>query len=85
MSKQTPTPREEYLTGRQAARSGQIIYDGDRFPVNFTRDVQKRVEKLAADWRVPRAEMIRYLVAAALPIIEATPIPKEDNQEGSEK
>jgi len=75
-------PREAYLTNRQVARSGRVVYDGREFPISFTRDVQARIQALAEAWRVPRSEMIRYLVAAALDATEATPIPKEDQQEG---
>jgi len=76
-------PREAYLTNRQIARSGRVVYDGREFPISFTRDVQSRIQGLADAWRVPRAEMIRYLVASALDVTEALPIPKEDQQEGS--
>jgi len=76
-------PREAYLTNRGIARSGRVVYDGREFPISFTRDVQARIQGLADAWRVPRAEMIRYLVASALDVTEALPIPKEDQQEGS--
>lgn len=80
----TENPREAYLTNRQIARSGRVVYDGREFPISFTRDVQARIQALADAWRVPRSEMIRYLTASALDLIEALPIPKEDQQEGSE-
>lgn len=75
------TPREIFLRGRQAARSGQVLYDGDKFPISFDRTTQDRLQKLAAAWRVPRAEMVRYLVAAAIDPAEALPVPQETKEE----
>jgi hypothetical protein len=77
----TQNPRDIYLEGRQRARSKQILYDGSKFPISFDRQTQQRVEKLAAAWRVPRAEMVRYLVASALDAAEAIPIPSDQKEE----
>lgn len=59
-------PWQVFTEGRQAARQGNVMYDGDKFPISFSRDVQERIEQLAEIWKVPRTEMVRYLVGVAL-------------------
>lgn len=75
------TPREVHLDRRKLARDGQTVYNGDKFPISFTREEQDRIEKLAHAWRVPRSEMVRYLVASALDEVEAMPIPTDDQEQ----
>lgn len=55
-------PRQTFLDERVVARSGVIVYDGDRFPIAFTREAQDRIDAMAEDHNVPRSAMIRWLV-----------------------
>lgn len=78
-------PREAHLDARKLAREGKVIYGGSKFLVSFDRATQERVETLAGKWRVPRAEIVRYLVAAALDKVEKIQVPKEDQEQEEAK
>jgi hypothetical protein len=58
-------PRTVFRQDRVKARGGEVVYDGDRFPIAFPRQIQDRIDALAVEWEVPRSAMIRWLVAYA--------------------
>lgn len=72
-------PRQAFLLSRRQARHGHVVYDGGRTPISFSRDTQDRVNELAAAWKVPRAEMVRFLVELALPIVDQFTEEEEDH------
>jgi hypothetical protein len=63
-------PRKTFLADRVTARGGQVVYDGDRFPIAFTREDQDRIDAMAAEKDVPRSAMIRWLVGYAFETID---------------
>lgn len=63
-------PREAFLADRVKARGGRVVYDGDRFPIAFTRKDQDRIDAMAEEQDVPRAQMIRWLVGYAFETID---------------
>ena len=75
------TPYEFFTENRRQARSGRSAYDTSRFPVSFDKSTQRRVKRLAKRWRIPMAEMVRYLVAAAIDSAEQIPVPKQPAEE----
>jgi len=75
------TPYEFFTENRRQSRSGRTVYDTSRFPISFDTRTQRRVKRLAKRWRIPMAEMVRYLVAAAVDSAEQIPVPKQQAQE----
>jgi hypothetical protein len=62
MPRKKMDPRETFRADRVRARGGKVVYDGDRFPIAFTRPVQDRIDQMAEEHNIPRSVMIRWLV-----------------------
>jgi DNA-binding MarR family transcriptional regulator len=74
------TPYDFFTENRRQSRSGRTVYDTSRFPISFDTRTQRRVKRLAKRWRIPMAEMVRFLVEAAIDPVEQIPVPKRQVQ-----